>query len=421
MPVILPADDDRPGEEHNKQHHEMHGMDNKDDEMHTHHDHDSMNHNEMNHEMNHSSHSSMHMMNQGTIMYMDGFHSALFPSSHQLPPPCLNLFHPSWTLHTPTKFVFAMVCVTLIGMVVEACGVWRVKCLRKGRRCRREATLKRRRQWEEQQLLRTRNMQGEELELSQHGSQSRGIQHGVSDISDVSSEAMANSAPPATATATSATPICPAIFRRMWRSVPKSIRTLCETICARICYCFLPTSTTGTKQARRYDLAAASLHAARAVFGYLLMLAVMSYAIEFLICAVLGMVLGRYWFVDMVGGGDNVIGGGGGVLNGAVGVGGGIGGMGLVGGGGGSPGVGMTDLKNGGNNHDGMWGGGDPCCGIDDDDEDENNNHDDEVVSLNDGSLQNDMREPLLSSLMGNNVGVTRRSGGGGLQTDENP
>ena len=312
-----------------------------------------------------------------------------------------------------------MVCVTLIGMVVEACGVWRVKCLRKGRRCRREATLKRQRQWEEQQLLHRQNMQGEELELSQHGSLSRaGIQHGVSDISDVSSDAVANSAPPATATSVT-TPICPAMIRRMWRSVPKRIRTICGTVCARICYCFLPTSTTGTKQARRYDLAAASLHAARAVFGYLLMLAVMSYAIEFLICAVLGMVLGRYWFVDMEGGGDNIVGGGGGVLNGAVGVGGGIGGMGLGGGGGGSPreGVGMTDLNNGGNNnHDGMWGGGDPCCGIDDDDEDENDNYDDGVVRLNDGSLH-DMREPLISSLMGNNVGVTRR-GGGGLQTD---
>ena len=54
--------------------------------------------------MNHDDHSSMHnhdhsshsmpMMSQGTVMYMDGFQSALFHNS-QNPPPCLNFLHPS--------------------------------------------------------------------------------------------------------------------------------------------------------------------------------------------------------------------------------------------------------------------------------------------------------------------------------------
>ena len=54
-----------------------------------HDDHNSMHHND------HSSHShSMPMMSQGTVMYMDGFQSALFHNS-QNPPPCLNFLHPS--------------------------------------------------------------------------------------------------------------------------------------------------------------------------------------------------------------------------------------------------------------------------------------------------------------------------------------
>lgn len=52
-----------------------------------HDDHNSMHHN------GHSSH-SMPMMSQGTVMYMDGFQSALFHNS-QNPPPCLNFLHPS--------------------------------------------------------------------------------------------------------------------------------------------------------------------------------------------------------------------------------------------------------------------------------------------------------------------------------------
>ena len=84
------------------------------DDMGNNHQMHNMDHNNMHHDMNH------------------GFHAALFHSTPQNPPPCLNFLHPSWTLHTPSKFVFAMVCVTLMGMFVEAVGVWRVKCLRKG-------------------------------------------------------------------------------------------------------------------------------------------------------------------------------------------------------------------------------------------------------------------------------------------------
>ncbi|KAL7541903.1 hypothetical protein ACHAXR_011354 [Thalassiosira sp. AJA248-18] len=403
MPVILPDDDD--GGEHDH---------NKDKQMDSHHDHGSSS---MNHD--HSSHNMPNMnMDQGTAMYMDGFHSALFPSSQHPPPPCLNLFHPSWTLHTPSKFLFAMVFVLLMGVMVEACGVWRVKCLRKGRSERREARMKRIREREVERAARQDgNRQGQQLEFrpSSSSQSPRGtIQHGASDISDVSSSEALPSPPTTAATPSVANPICPAIVRRIWRTaVPKFIRTTCCASTRILCCCcfFHNTKPDGTKLARRYDFAAASLHATRAVLGYLLMLSVMTYAVEFFICSVAGMVLGRHWFVDMEAGGRAA---GGGVMNGAVGVGGGIGGMGLGDGGGGGDGrqnsgqgVGMSDLHNGGGGNDGTWGGGDPCCGIDDDDEDENHNHD-------------GLKEPLLSSLMGSsNVGVTRRSGG--LQMEGNP
>lgn len=111
------------------------------------------------------------------------------------------------------------------------------------------------------------------------------------------------------------------------------------------------------------------------------MLAVMSYAVEFLLSAVLGVVLGRYCFMDVEGG----------AASGLVGVGGGIGGMGLDDDGGvgrqnGAPGVNAMVAHRG---NDETWGGGDPCCDYDDDE---------------------DVREPLLSSIALGNGGVTRRS-----------
>lgn len=386
MPVILPGDDKSKNEDSNNDH--MHDHNNNMD-------HDSMDHSTHNHNNSNMNHDMSNMnMNGGTTMYMDGFHSALFPPSSSPPPPCLNLLHPSWTLDTQSKFIFAMFFLTLMGMLVEACGVWRVKCLRKGRNIRREMALKRYQAW--QQHLQSQNaIQDSQIEFRRQSQQNGGLHRGVSDISDVSERVLGGGLPNETTATTSTNSIlCPAIIRRAWRKVPTSI----QNMCSRICCCGLIFDP--TKAAKRCDVAAATLHAARAWLGYILMLAVMSYAVEFLICAVLGMVLGRYWFVD----GDGSSGGGG-VMNGAVGVGGGIGGMGLGDAGGRqNSGQGlhmnMTDLQN-----DAMWGGGDPCCGIDDDEDDNTHNQ-----------SGDDLRKPLLSSLLGSNTGVTRRSGG--QQTD---
>ena len=112
MPVIIPDDTTHGG--------------GSGSEIYRHHDHDNIQ--DMDHNI-------PMMTSQGTIMFMDGFHSTLFPSfqASSSPPPCLNLFYPSWTLHTPSRFVLAMIMITLMGILVEVCGVWRVKCLRRGR------------------------------------------------------------------------------------------------------------------------------------------------------------------------------------------------------------------------------------------------------------------------------------------------
>ncbi|KAL3810715.1 hypothetical protein ACHAXA_009997 [Cyclostephanos tholiformis] len=228
----------------------------------------------------------------GTIMYMDGFRWALFPPPDSPPPPCLNLFYPSWTLHTQARFVLAMTSVTFIGMLVEACGVWRARCLRKGR-ARRAA-------------------------------------------------------------------------ERVFVDVAPGSSSSSSTTSSR--------RARAPSRARRWHLLAALLHASRVWLGYLLMLAVMSYAVEFLLSAVLGVVLGRYCLNDADGGG--VVGVAGGV----------IGGMGH-----GDDGGGVDAMVAQYGNDDETWGGGgDPCC-----------DHDDDM----------DVREPLLSSSIAlGNGGVTRRS-----------
>ncbi len=58
-------------------------------------------HSNMHHQDHSSSSHSMPMMSQGTVMYMDGFHSALFHNS-QTPPPCLNFLHPT------VRYIFSM-------------------------------------------------------------------------------------------------------------------------------------------------------------------------------------------------------------------------------------------------------------------------------------------------------------------------
>jgi hypothetical protein len=65
MPVIISHDDDKHGDGEN-------------DEMHKHHDDDNMNNEADQDQHSHGHAHSMPNMSQGTIMYMDGFHSALF-------------------------------------------------------------------------------------------------------------------------------------------------------------------------------------------------------------------------------------------------------------------------------------------------------------------------------------------------------
>ena len=298
------------------------------------------------HQMDHSSHSMDHTMDgmdhssmghdmkgmsMGTIMYMDGFHSALFSSS-ETPPPCLNLFNPTWTLDTEGKFVFAMLFITTLGIMVEGCGVWRVKCLRKGRSIRRAEKLKR-----------SRGLQ------SQQHQQISG---------DTSQDQVSFS---------------PQMPRMMWRILPRFLRDAVNKCCT-------PSTLDAPKLIKRYEIMAASLHAIRAWLGYLLMLAVMSYAIEFLVCTILGMVVGRYWFIENEEDGIIVVG---------------------------DNSNDVDQVKN-----DGMWGGGDPCCGIDDDDEDFSMNDNMDAASevetrlMQNEPLENsNINEPLLGgSLSRRNV-----------------
>jgi hypothetical protein len=322
------TDDMMDGEEHdttNQMDHGHHNMDHNDSGMDT---------------MDDMSHDNMSM---GTIMYMDGFHSALFSSS-ETPPPCLNLFYPTWTLDSEEKFVIAMFFIAMLGVLVEGCGVWRVKCLRKGRHIRRRERIKR------MQRQHNNEQQQEFLENASQVNPSR-----------------RSSAPSL---------LCPSILHRTWRFlVPRFIRDA-------VIKCFNINTGDASKQIKRYEIMAASLHAMRAWLGYLLMLAVMSYAIEFLVCTIAGLVLGRYWFIETEGDGL--------VVSGAA----------------------DQESSNNFQGGDGMWGGGDPCCGIDDDDEDfsTNDNIDDATSEVETRLMQTEasdsnINEPLLgSSLSRRNV-----------------
>lgn len=248
-----------------------------------------------------------------------------------------------------------MICVTIMGMLVEACGVWRVRCLRKGRTHRREQRLKRIRRWEQRQIP---NMQGQELQYRM----SRMLQREVSELSIVSE----NGEEDEEVVPMIVNEDCPRPIRRIWRTIPACIRSACDKNVSGL------DKQGNPKWIRIYDIGAASLHAFRAWLGYLLMLAVMTYAVEFMFSAIFGMVFGRYWFVDMDATGDV-----GGVLGGAVGVGGGIGGVGL------GEGGGAGAVHDNAHAHDGTWGGGDPCCGIDEHDDDDHMN-------------EQPLREPLL-------------------------
>lgn len=314
--------------------HDMHQMD---------HDGHSMNHDMdgmdgMDH-MDHSTH-SMSGMSMGTIMYMDGFHSALFSSS-ETPPPCLNLFNPNWTLDSKEKFIMAMIFITILGVLVEGCGVWRVKCLRRGRYIRRR---------ERQRRVQTLQNQSQQ-QLSDNVSQAEASH--------------SNRAPV----------IYPVFCLRVWRTlVPRFIRNATSK--------FFGTKD-ASKQIKQFEILAASLHAMRAWLGYLLMLAVMSYAVEFLFCAIVGMALGRYWFIENEVASICAVGTAAEIMD-------------------------SNDNFQGG---DDMWGGGDPCCGIDDDDEDFSVNNNIVASEVETPLMQNEqvdesnMNEPLLgSSLSRRNV-----------------
>ena len=288
------------------------------------------------HGMNHD-HSGMNgSMGMGTIMYMDGFHSALFSSS-ETPLPCLNLFSPSWTLDSKGKFVLAMFFITLLGTMVEVCGVWRVKCLRRGKYLSRIERMKR-----------FQTQPNQQRQLSGDSSQSGQCIN------------------------TRAPVLCPGGLIRAWSVMPPFVRDFVS----RYCYTKDP-----TKEIKRFRILAALLHALRVWLGYLLMLAVMSYAFEFLFCTMIGMVLGRYWFTEVEDNDDGST-------------------------------AAEENRKPCANVQDGMWGGGDPCCGIDDNDEDLSTNDNLDMTSevetmlmQNELSQPSNMNEPLLGqSLSRRNV-----------------
>jgi len=64
---------------------------------------------------------------QGTTMYMTGFQFTLFTPQTC----CLNLLFANWTLDTRTKFIAAMIFVTLIGIITEGVPVMRAKFLKR--------------------------------------------------------------------------------------------------------------------------------------------------------------------------------------------------------------------------------------------------------------------------------------------------
>ncbi len=346
--------------EHSSQMHGMHDSLNPNV-----HDHSSMNHGDHSPE-NHETMSSM-----GTIMYMDGFHSALFPPSSQPPPPCLNFLHPSWTLHTQTKFVGAMLGVLFMGILVEAFGVWRVKCLRKGKFLRRE---------ERRKIMANRHWQEQQQQQAHENQMMNSL------ISEITLDTARTATPNSTSTRAYHY-LCPAFLRRCWRVVcPRFVRKICAKMCAP-CFGRTGYGREALRKIRRYEFGAAMLHLLRALVGYLLMLAVMSYAVEFLVCTVVGIVLGRFLFVDMEGeavdlvastpGGENS-GGAAASLQG----------------------VDMPPARGvmPSNGIDRTWGGGDPCCGMDDDEEDDN--------------FEEAIREPLITTTTENlqNSGMSRRN-----------
>ena len=57
----------------------------------------------------------------GMVMYMEGFQWSLLKTD-TTPHSCLNFYFPSWTLDTRTKFIGAMICIIIMGIVTEGIG-----------------------------------------------------------------------------------------------------------------------------------------------------------------------------------------------------------------------------------------------------------------------------------------------------------
>jgi Ctr copper transporter family len=83
---------------------------------------------------------------------MDGFQWTLKRQSS-----CLNFFFPSWTLNSTTKFVGAMICVIVLGVITEAIGRLRHEVNKKAHRRTTTSVRQWNRLWYLQTLLQGAN------------------------------------------------------------------------------------------------------------------------------------------------------------------------------------------------------------------------------------------------------------------------
>ena len=91
---------------------------------HQHHDHHNMMMMGMGSSMMNDDHTSdddnVFCKGMGMVMYMEGFQWSLLKTD--TPHSCLNFYFPSWTLDTRTKFIGAMICIIIMGIVTEGIG-----------------------------------------------------------------------------------------------------------------------------------------------------------------------------------------------------------------------------------------------------------------------------------------------------------
>jgi hypothetical protein len=67
----------------------------------------------------------------GMVMYMEGFQWSLAKGTQHS---CLNFYFPSWTLNTRNKFIAAMICIVLMGILTEGIGRFKHDISKKARR-----------------------------------------------------------------------------------------------------------------------------------------------------------------------------------------------------------------------------------------------------------------------------------------------